>query len=561
MPSPASSFHSEKESGSISRLSSRRPSLQDYAVPVYREAKPLPYELREHCIIYFEEGLCRFSVIICFDSLKKRSDIPALNLLSSLLASGTASSLHPPAYLPPSQILALAATLSLHPTLTTRAKSEDRLHAANLALKYLRLVLKLIGPVNGNLRDAFTFWSVGNSSRRGGSGRRKTTGDGTTPNNDCFDNNNSDLIYAESLWARAEDFWQVLGWALNCSAIHRKRWERWALFLELMLDVLEADWTLKASEALRRNEQCAEDEDPRKQCIVTQYVSSESVSTGRERKILRAIFADGKAKSVGEFTEIWRNETKERKKETDLKKVEAKIDIEADNWGDYMHNEEESELEDSASNRSLSPPLEAVTSASSMPKTAAALGGMRSVALRLRLLALLSTVSAALPNTFIDLATLYDLYVEHIRHLPLPAFFLLMSHASLRYFTPAAASSLTQYMLRSLIAASAPLPFKDDLSQTVLEQSYLPFPANTMSIADNAKVSLCVESLVRLLNQHVGLVWSTELHDAVEHGISERENKAKKAAKGKAKATGEEDRMWLRASAERIRGILQVAKG
>ncbi|KAI4164218.1 MAG: hypothetical protein LQ342_002182 [Letrouitia transgressa] len=545
MPSPASSFHSEGESGSISRLSSRRPSLHDYTVPAYREAKPLPYELREHCTIYFEEGLY----------------IPALNLLSSLLASGTATSLHPPTYLPPSQILALAATLSLHPTLTTRAKSEDRLHAANLALRYLRLVLKLVGPVNGNLRDAFTFWGLEISSRRGGSGRRRATGDGTTPNKDRFDNISTDMTDAESLWARAEDFWQVLGWALNCSLIHRKRWERWALFLELMLDVLEADWTQRASEALRRVEQCTEDQDPRKQCIITQYVSSESVSTGKERKILRAIFADGQAKSVGEFTEIWRNETKERKKETNLKKVEAKIDIEADNWGDYMHNKEESELEDGESNGSLSPPLEAVTSASSMPKTAAALGGMRSVALRLRLLALLSHVSAGLPNTFINLATLYDLYVEHIRHLPLSTFFLLTSHASLRYFTPAAASSLTQYMLRSLIAASAPLPFDDDLSQTVLEQSYLPFPANTMSIADNAKVSLCVESLVRLLNQHVGLVWSTELHEAVEHGISERESRAKKAAKGKSKTTGEEDKMWLRASAGRIRGILQMVKG
>lgn len=28
------------------------------ARPAYRPAKPLPYELREHCLIYFEEELC-----------------------------------------------------------------------------------------------------------------------------------------------------------------------------------------------------------------------------------------------------------------------------------------------------------------------------------------------------------------------------------------------------------------------------------------------------------------------------------------------------------------------
>jgi hypothetical protein len=28
---------------------------------VYRPAKPLPFELRQHCAIYFEEKLCRFS--------------------------------------------------------------------------------------------------------------------------------------------------------------------------------------------------------------------------------------------------------------------------------------------------------------------------------------------------------------------------------------------------------------------------------------------------------------------------------------------------------------------
>ena len=64
-------------------------------------------------------------------------------------------------------------------------------------------------------------------------------------------------------------------------------------------------------------------------------------------------------------------------------------------------------------------------------------------------------------------------------------------------------------ILRTLIPPSAPVPLTvnrsgagadstDLLSREVLEKCYLPFAAKTMSIADNAKVSLLVEWLLRL---------------------------------------------------------------
>ncbi|KAL8717994.1 MAG: hypothetical protein Q9225_004816 [Loekoesia sp. 1 TL-2023] len=199
----------------------------------------------------------------------------------------------------------------------------------------------------------------------------------------------------------------------------------------------------------------------------------------------------------------------------------------------------------------------------SLPDVSAPLGVPQSVILRLRLLSLLSTVSVFLPHTFTPLPTLYDLYLEHIRPLPLPQFFLLVSPSSMQYLHLSAASSLTQIILRSVIASSAPLPPTDDMTQETLERCYLPYPANTSNISDNAKVSLCIETLLRLLQRHCGLDWSENFQESVEKGIEAREQKAKKAGKGKGKGKGggEDERMWLRGSAERIRGAVQLSKG
>lgn len=514
------------------------PAIADSSghIPSYRAVKALPYELREHCKIYLEEGLyCQ-----------------ALNLLTSLLTSGSASHCPLPAFIPPPQYIALIATLAVHPTLTTRAKSLDQIQAANLALRYLRLLLKHAGPVHANLNEAFSFNSLGLSSRRGGSGRRRTTGEELNHPIDDGEGIDTELSNAGSLWARAEEFWQVVGWCFNCSLLYKRRWERWDAWLSYMLEVLEADWEAREH---------GEGDGSREKSLMIKYINSGVTTAGMQRKILRAIFADGRTKSVAEFGEVWQKETKELKKDTDVKKAEKKIDIEADNYGDYMEDEDDEDLEDSAEDLS-SPPEQVSQSRDSTPNVADDLGGINSVNLRLRLLSLLSKVSAVLPNEFTDLNTLYDNFLEHIRSLPIPAFFLIISPTTLRVFTPAAASSLTQYILRSLIAASAPLPLNDSITQDILERSYLPFPANTSSIADNTKVSLCVETLLRLLDYHVGLAWTPGLQEAAEAGIKARIGKATKKKKPKRGTDGDAscDGTWLAASADRIRGVVGMAK-
>ncbi len=486
-------------------------------------------------MIYLEEGLyCQ-----------------ALNLLTSLLTSGFASSSPLPAFLPPPQYIALIVTLTVHPTLTTRAKTLDRIQTANLALRYLRLLLKHAGPVNGNLNKAFSFHSAGFSSRRGGSGRRRTTGEGVNIPADENGSIDTELANAGSLWARTEEFWQVVGWCFNCSILHKRRWERWNAWLTYMLEVLEADWEVREH---------GEGDESRENSLIMKYINSGGTTAGRQRKILRAVFADGRTKSVVEFGEIWQNETKELKKDTDIKKAGEKIDIEADNYGDYMEDEDDEDLEDSPEDISSSPEQKS-QSRESIPNVADDLGGMDSINLRLRLLSLLSKVSAVLPDEFTDLGTLYDNFLEHIRSLPIPAFFLIISPTTLRVFTPAAASTLAQYILRSLIAASAPLPPNDSISQDTFERSYLPYPANTNSIVDNTKVSLCNETLLRLLDIHIGLAWTPGLQEAAEAGIKARITKAKKKPTRRGTdGDGACDGTWLAASADRIMGVVAMAK-
>ena len=377
-----------------------------------------------------------------------------------------------------------------------------------------------------------------------------------------MDDISNHLAQSGALWSQAEDIWQVIGWAFNCSVLHKKRWDRWLLWLDLMIDVFQEDWDVRGEHG-EDGTLDPEHKDAREQSMIAKSLNSEGASTGRDRKVLRAVFADGGRKAAAEFPEIWKNETKERKKDTDLKKIETKIDIEADDYGDYLQEDDESDLEDSDPECQSASPPKIQTSITTLPNVATPLGGTEAVNLRLRLLFLISNVSATLPHTFTPLATLYDTFLEHIRPLPLPTFFLIISPSSFRFFSPSAASCLTQYILRSFIASSAPLPAQDDLAQDVLEHSYLPYPASTSNIADNAKVSLCLETLLRLLDNHVGLTWSPSLQQAMEVGLAAREAKATKAGKKRgrdASGSEREEKIWLHASAERIRSTVQMLR-
>ncbi len=151
-----------------------------------------------------------------------------------------------------------------------------------------------------------------------------------------------------------------------------------------------------------------------------------------------------------------------------------------------------------------------------------------------------------------------------IKPLPLSTFSLVLSTSSSSKMSDLVYVSLTQLLLRQLSPNTAPRPNRanDDISQGDLERSFLPFPAYTSSVSDNAKVSILVENLLRLFLRNCHYDRRQDLISAIENGILARENKIKgdkrRRDNGSRKKEGDSDKVWLTASAQRLRSLLAL---
>jgi len=113
-------------------------------------------------------------------------------------------------------------------------------------------------------------------------------------------------------------------------------------------------------------------------------------------------------------------------------------------------------------------------------------------------------------------------YKNNILQLPLSSFSL---------FTNTLAPISDQYralLNQSIVEHYLSAPSSDcPLNEETLITRYLPFPANTMALVDNAKVAIVLESLLRLLVKEDFIAYTPELEAAVETGIKMRREKAK----------------------------------
>ncbi|KAJ9657986.1 hypothetical protein H2198_003955 [Neophaeococcomyces mojaviensis] len=550
----------------------------------YHSARSLPYELLQHVQVYLEESL--FSQALHF----------LLSLTTASLKDSRSLTIPPPDY------LAVIATLCVHPSLTTRTTSRDKWTQSNDALKLLRIINQVTGPVNAGLTEAYKFrrYTERLSIRRGV----------TSEDDSNVNNHKLNISYADtdSLFSLAEDFWALIGWALNSACLpgyHATRWEHYAPFLNYLLDVLETDWSLR------------EETDTCSESLFWQYIEQATGGNARGRRILRAIFADGSTASLNEFREIFRKELKGPKSNTEkLKKQEVAVDIDGEIYGDWMQEGESStEEENEAVNSNLSDPLnirpkkrirtrtpsarrkvtpktskrsliptptdndDSDVSMSEAPVTQPSLGGPESITIRLRLLQLLSTVSA---NTtlidsqtepvFPDLHDLYTLFVEFIRPLPLSVFqqFVLsvlsasLSGSTKASISPHARVTLCEFMLQRMIdRESHKRSTFEPMTQARLASDYLPYAAVRNTVEAQAKVSLLLESVVRqLAKAGVGyLKQSSELIEALEQGVKNRQAAAAetKGNRKKGRDGGDEELagLVLQESAMRMRIVIQ----
>lgn len=550
----------------------------------YHPIRELPFELSQHVQTYLEEGLFT----------------QAFNFLLSITGNSCSSADRTtPVTIPPPSHLALAATLTVHPVTTTRTIERDKWNQANAALRLLKLVSKLVGPVNANFNTAFSFRKFESRFFR-----QRADDDDENEVDNTFGDTELNTTYARShsLWNRAEDFWQLVGWAFNCAClpgIHRLRWDSYRLLLEFLIDVLEVDWHLRTTG----------DSPSPEESLLWQYIELSAGGHARQRRVLRAIFADGSARSRSEFREIFANELKEPKQEDEfVKKLEKQdhVNIDQDEYGDYLGQEEDDVSDGARDNddamstgsgrpakrlrtRTRTPSSRRVTPKSSnsslrstytdgegdtKPSTAQNLGDQSSISLRLRLLRLLTyvssheTLTATSPTTFPDLEELFILFVEFIRPLSLPVFAQIVLPSQSNPFDPTTLTNLCEAILQRTLEQSAPSRRSMVLlSQSKLEEEYLSFAASKNSIDANARVSVLLESLTRTLASVGVLEESDLLTEAVEMGIDRRisnaADQAEKKAGKKAKKRQGDDAVawkWLVESGQRLAKVVKDLK-
>lgn len=408
------------QASQASQASMTATASQQYAPPVKkRPVRRVPASLLDQCTICMEEKLWS----------------QAFSLLSSSLSAG--SDYDAPACIPPPQHLAIAATIALHPGLTTRTTSADKHKAADDAMRYLLDVMAAVDVEESGLKEALRFTS--NVDGRLDRTKRKKRRSGPESDDEDADNSRIRSPYADkfSLWTHAEDFWAVVGWAFNCSVRHKARWRRWKIFLGFMLDVLEDD--LKACVA-RAPKPMSKGLDV-SQSLIAHYTSSVRGGRNNRRHLMRAVTADGSDKSMALFKEVWENETQAPTKDKDERPAKRrKLDIDNGEFGDYFNESDDDVSEGRKGDgrcgikkRRSKQCLKADAERNDITEAERATfeesedpiedyGGMDSIRLRQRFLALFTQYSAVAPAAFVDTEEILSVFTEFIKPLPLEVF-------------------------------------------------------------------------------------------------------------------------------------------
>lgn len=266
-------------------------------------------------------------------------------------------------------------------------QSKDAIKGSDAALRYLQCVHSTIdGPAYPTIRKAFTFSEERN--RRRVPGYRSAAGSLSPEPSGDIEQIAGDDAHAKSLWYRAEDFWHIVGWAFNCSVEHKKRWDRWKLWLNTSLDFLETDWDscIKQSSGNEAGRVSTLQES-----LLWHYIvgDAESTNRGMRRRIVKAILAMASPESQKEYPEVWEKETAEPKRKKDHNQPLGEVDFETGEVGDYDSDEEMQDASEQASDEpTSSPTVVSDGGIQSLDDAVEQLGGQDAIALRQRLIAL-----------------------------------------------------------------------------------------------------------------------------------------------------------------------------
>ncbi|KAK6507232.1 hypothetical protein TWF481_005682 [Arthrobotrys musiformis] len=268
-------------------------------------------------------------------SLEEGMDSKALDFLSQISYAGISTPLKPTEdkkeiSIPPPTVFSIITNLALHPTYTTRQIGSLQTDVAIKASAYLRTITRLAGATNCDLQTAWQFKrskaafstliedsttrrtrnrNVIKTSAVSRRGRQKPTHE-----IDHTPFANLDIANEESVFNRCDDIWSVVGWALVCSCVYKRRWHVWRDFLELLLEVLRDDFQERIDAV----------DDPLavdlQGSLITAIGFLPDLGGGAGyKRIVRAIFANASEKSRDEWPPVFPLETKKPPKKEQKK--------------------------------------------------------------------------------------------------------------------------------------------------------------------------------------------------------------------------------------------------
>lgn len=471
--------------------------------------------------------------------------------------------------MPPPSHLALLNTLIVHPLHTTRAEKVESRDVSSLALDYLRNLLTTVGPVNAGFRAAFQFIALSRFGRRSGFNSPGSDSDMSGDESDRdHDRLRGRMANQSSIWYQGQDLWTTVGWAFNTSSLHPHRWHYWKVWLEFMLDVLETDWVERERQDLEAFEANGKKGDiptvAREDSMMTMYMEQNLDGPTAFKRIMKALFADGRTYSLSSFPEVFEREPRGPKKATSNKrKREQVLDLENDKFGDYFDDEcFSSGVSEPPTPQKPRDGRKGDSFGTTNP------GVFESVGLRLRFFKMLSAVTVTLRKRS-ELNRLYEEFAATVKVLPLPVFALYVTQRENSLLLEAHVT-LAKELFHLLLPGNYKDPRKVDpegdangsLTMPMMEHCYVSSPANTVGLEDNAKLSLLVENAIQLLWVLDLAEYSDAFASACERGILARETKAKKKRNAKMRPDTSDvvAQDVLTCSGERIRILLQALK-
>ncbi|TRX91172.1 hypothetical protein FHL15_007960 [Xylaria flabelliformis] len=531
---------------------------EDDGEPQYYKARGLPPELKEHCRVYLEEALrmsfafwhyhipLRIAATCASILLTPFVARQAIFLLDSLLSTRS-SSPHEPAYCPPPSQISLLCSIIVDPDFTTRPKEPDWPEISFQSLVYLRDLLAVFGPINAGFKESVLFGTNATSdldpeSHAAHDASPHTDERGLVRLSPRYGN--------DTVWQHGRDFFSVVGWAFNCSFLYPERWQWWSRWLGFMLDLLEKD----VEERYKLDMEDTSDQMLMLQdSILASYITQRSGrTTDAIMWIMKALFADGNTPSTSVFQEVWHREHKSKSRRALNKRKREKVNIDKGEYGGYLDDES---IHSSQASEPPTPQKNRVKLAVVKEDEGPESAYNETIPLRQRLFSLVSFKALLYVNerrelilgyqvsylcyglgdaSPIDFSNLYEKFEQRIKELPLPVFssFINSSTSALRIDQQI---EMLQGVLFLFVPPGALSPRKVDracfeeggISPAILERCFLPYPANTIEVEDNAKMSLLLESLLMIVWQHGESVggFSEHLGEAVRKGIEARREK------------------------------------